>query len=47
MTERLTRPLVPAVALAAAALTAAVAGLDVLTWAILGGLAGYSLSGSV
>lgn len=43
----MTGPLGPAVALAVAAVAAAVAGLDVLTWAIVGGLAGYSLSGSV
>lgn len=41
-----TDPIVPAVALSAAALLAGVQG-HVLTWAILGGLAGYTLSGSV
>lgn len=40
-------PLAAALAIAAGALVAAAAGLDVLTWAVVGGLAGYSLSGSV
>ncbi len=42
-----TDPLTPTVALAVAGVAVAVAGLDVLTWAVVGGLAGYSLSGSV
>jgi hypothetical protein len=41
-----TDPAGPAVVLAAAAVVAA-AAVPVLTWAIVGGLAGYSLSGSV
>jgi hypothetical protein len=41
--RRLTDPLPPALVLAPAAVLAA----PVLTWAVLGGLAGYSLSGSV
>ncbi|MFI9613339.1 hypothetical protein ACIHCM_17000 [Streptomyces sp. NPDC052023] len=43
---RLTDPAVPVAALAVAAV-AAVFHAPVLTWAITGGLAGYSLSGSV
>lgn len=39
-------PLVPAFLLGAAALVAAAQG-NFLTWVILGGLAGYTLSGSV
>ncbi|MFF2852796.1 hypothetical protein ACFVT5_41865 [Streptomyces sp. NPDC058001] len=42
----LTDPALPAVALGIAAI-AAVLYAPVLTWAITGGLAGYSLSGSV
>jgi len=42
-----TDPLTPVVVLAAAGVAVALAGLDVLTWAVVGGLAGYSLSGSV
>ena len=41
-----THPLVPAVFLSTVALAAAAQG-HVLTWAILGGLTGYTLSGSV
>lgn len=41
--RRLTDPLLPVLVLAPAAVLAA----PVLTWAVLGGLAGYSLSGSV
>lgn len=41
-----TDPLVPAVALTSGALLAASQG-HVLTWAVIGGLAGYTLSGSV
>lgn len=41
-----THPLVPAVLLSATALVAAAQG-HLLTWVILGGLAGYTLSGSV
>ncbi|GGT33573.1 hypothetical protein [Streptomyces chromofuscus] len=43
---RLTDPALPVVALGAAAVAAALHA-PVLTWAITGGLAGYSLSGSV
>ena len=43
MRRRLTDPLLPALVLAPAAVLAA----PPLTWAVLGGLAGYSLSGSV
>ncbi|MFV2114744.1 hypothetical protein ACFHW0_20740 [Micromonospora sp. LOL_025] len=39
-------PLVPLVLLAAGAFAAAAYG-HVLTWAMIGGLAGYTLSGSV
>jgi hypothetical protein len=39
-------PVVPAILFAAGALVAAGAGA-VLTWALVGGLAGYTLSGSV
>lgn len=39
-------PVVPAALFAAGATSAAVSG-TVLTWALLGGLAGYTLSGSV
>ncbi|MFD7437306.1 hypothetical protein [Streptomyces sp. NPDC059861] len=42
----LTEPAVPVAVLGAAAV-AAVLQAPVLTWAITGGLAGYSLSGSV
>ncbi len=41
-----THPFVPAAALIAGALLLAAQG-HVLTWAVLGGLAGYTLSGSV
>lgn len=41
-----TDPLVPVIPLAAGALLAAGYG-HVLTWALIGGLAGYTLSGSV
>lgn len=41
-----TDPLVPGLVLAAGGVLAAVYG-QVLTWAVLGGLAGYTLSGSV
>jgi hypothetical protein len=41
-----TDPLAPLLVLAPAAVLAAAAA-PVLTWAILGGLAGYTLSGSV
>lgn len=40
-------PLLPVVVLAGCGLVSAVAGVDGLTWAVLGGLAGHSLSGSV
>jgi hypothetical protein len=39
-------PLLPVAALAPAAVLAAAAA-PVLTWAVVGGLAGYTLSGSV
>jgi len=41
-----THPLVPAALLTASALVMAAQGHQ-LTWAVLGGLAGYTLSGSV
>jgi uncharacterized membrane protein YjjP (DUF1212 family) len=41
-----THPLVPAALFTAGALVMAVQG-HMLTWAVLGGLAGYTLSGSV
>lgn len=41
-----TDPLIPVLLLTAAALLTAARG-HVLTWAVLGGLAGYTLSGSV
>jgi len=41
-----TDPLVPGLALAAGGVLAAGYG-QVLTWAVIGGLAGYTLSGSV
>jgi hypothetical protein len=41
-----TDPLVPVLLLAPAAVLAA-ARVPVLTWAVVGGLAGYALSGSV
>lgn len=44
--RRLTDPVVPVLLLAPAAVLAA-ARAPMLTWAVLGGLAGYSLSGSV
>ncbi|MGP4110798.1 hypothetical protein ACTWP5_07760 [Streptomyces sp. 4N509B] len=44
--RRLTDPLVPVLALSGVALLAVVYA-PLLTWAITGGLAGYSLSGSV
>ena len=43
---RLTDPLVPVLLLAGAA-SVAVATVPPLTWAVVGGLAGWSLSGSV
>jgi len=46
VTRFLTHP-TAALALAPAAVTLAVAGWDVAAWAVLGGLAGYTLSGSV
>jgi hypothetical protein len=42
----LTDPVVPVLPLAAAAILAS-AFLPILTWAVIGGLAGYTLSGSV
>ena len=44
--RRATDPLVPVLLLTAGALIAAAYG-HVLTWAVVGGLAGYTLSGSV
>jgi uncharacterized protein (DUF697 family) len=44
--RRLTDPLLPVLLLAAGAAVAA-SQASALTWAVLGGLAGYSLSGSV
>ncbi|MFG1952049.1 hypothetical protein [Micromonospora sp. NPDC048830] len=44
--RRITDPLVPLLLLTAGALVAAGYG-SALTWAMIGGLAGYSLSGSV
>ncbi|GAA1905485.1 hypothetical protein GCM10009716_14230 [Streptomyces sodiiphilus] len=44
--RRVTGPLVPVLVLACAA-AAAAPFLPLLSWAITGGLAGYSLSGSV
>ena len=44
--RRATDPLVPVLVLGAGAVLAAAYG-QVLTWALVGGLAGYTLSGSV
>jgi hypothetical protein len=44
--RRATDPLVPILLLTAGAILAAAYG-HVLTWAVVGGLAGYTLSGSV
>jgi hypothetical protein len=44
--RRATDPLVPVLLLAAGAILAAAYG-HLLTWAMVGGLAGYTLSGSV
>lgn len=44
--SRLTDPLVPVLLLTGAA-AVAVAAVPPLTWAVIGGLAGWSLSGSV
>jgi hypothetical protein len=44
--RRATDPVVPVLLLSAGALLAAAHG-QVLTWALVGGLAGYTLSGSV
>jgi len=44
---RLAHPLTPVIALGAAAPALALGPVESLTWAVLGGLAGYSLSGSV
>lgn len=46
MTRVLTHPLTPLV-LVPAAVVSALAGWAVAVWAVLGGLAGYTLSGSV
>jgi hypothetical protein len=45
--QYLTHPLVPLLALAATAVALSLAGWEIATWAVLGGLAGYTLSGSV
>ena len=45
--RRFADPAVPLLVLAAAGLGSALLGTDGLTWAILGGLAGHALSGSV
>jgi hypothetical protein len=44
--RRVAHPLLPVAVLAPAAVLAA-AAVPVLTWAVIGGLAGYTLSGSV
>ncbi|MGH3756990.1 hypothetical protein [Actinophytocola sp.] len=43
----LTDPLAPQLVLAAGAVAVVLAGWAVAAWAVLGGLAGYALSGSV
>jgi hypothetical protein len=43
----LTHPLATLLALATTAVALSLAGWSVATWAVLGGLAGYTLSGSV
>lgn len=43
----LSDPLAPQLALATAAVALALAGWATTAWAVLGGLAGYALSGSV
>lgn len=45
--RRVADPGVPLLVLAVAGLSSALLGTDALTWAILGGLAGHALSGSV
>lgn len=45
--QRLTHPAATALALMAAAVALALAGWAVAAWAVLGGLAGFTLSGSV
>ncbi len=45
--DRLTHPLSPVVLLAVGAMAAASFQGPVILWAMVGGLAGYSLSGSV
>lgn len=45
--RRVADPAVPLLVLAAAGLVLPLLGTDALTWAILGGLAGHALSGSV
>lgn len=44
--RRITDPIVPAVLFAAGAIAVGAYG-HLLTWAVIGGLAGYTLSGSV
>jgi hypothetical protein len=46
LARRVAHPLLPVAALTPAAVLAA-ATVPVLTWAVVGGLAGYTLSGSV
>ncbi len=43
----LTDPVAPLVVLAMAGVVFGIAGWSITTWAMLGGLAGYTLSGSV
>ena len=45
--RRIADPAGPLLVLAVAGLGSALLGTDALTWAILGGLAGHALSGSV
>lgn len=45
--RRLADPLAPQLVLAAAAVALVLTGWAVAAWAVLGGLAGYTLSGSV
>lgn len=47
LVRRVSDPAAPLAVLAVAGVAAALAGVEPLTWAILGGLAGHSLSGSV
>ncbi len=45
--RRVSHPTVPLIVLAGAGLSSALLKTDGLTWAILGGLAGHALAGSV